>query len=117
LIGRIEEILRERRNPGTGADEVFMIAVDETGLERPLVVGTSFARGVQDLDIAAARQLREEIQRKIEAKRHVDERKALVDKLTQYQNEIMRAHDYDDGHPAVAAAMADVAAARALIPA
>jgi hypothetical protein len=117
LIGRLEEVLRERRNPGTGADEVFMIAVDASGLEMPLVVGTSFARGVQDLDIAAVRQLREQIQRKIDAKRHIDERKALVDKLTQYQNEIMRAHDYDQGHPVVAQAIADVAAARALIPA
>lgn len=117
LIGRTEDLFKERRNPSSGQNEVYVIAVDKDGAEKAVAIGTTLEAGVDSMDFVQARLVREQVEAHIATLRHIDERSALVKKLVDYQNTIGRQHDLDSDHPKVAAAYRDVAAARAIIPA
>lgn len=117
LIGRIGDLFKERKNPGSGLDEVYVIAVDKDGAEKAVPIGTTLDAGIESMDFGQARMVREQVESYIASLRHVDQRSELIKKLVDYQNTVGRQHDLDSDHPKVAAAYRDVAAARALIPA
>lgn len=117
LIGRTHDLFKERRNPTSGRDEVYVVMVDKDGAEESVVIGTTLDAGIDSMDFVQCRVVREQVESHIANLRHVDQRAELIKKLVDYQNAVGRQHDHDKNNPKVAAAYRDVAKARELIPA
>ncbi|MEP9400729.1 tubulin-like doman-containing protein [Sphingomonas silueang] len=115
LIGQVETLFRERTNPTTGAPEVFFVVRDEHGRERPVVIGDTIVNGTARLTGDTAYPLQARVERHLAGLVHVDARAGLMARLAEHQNEVMRRFDYDETRPEVRGAIADVAAACALV--